>query len=116
MALDGWKINVGTATSIVGNAQDDVDMLEGKEVALTTSFTEAATACDHIEIGGALDGLLSGFLGPLLAAGRNAGNSICGNTLATINAYNSADGIMAGDAEKAIYSVPTPPSAKQDAR
>lgn len=114
VALDGWKIDVGTATSIVGNAQDDVDLLEGKKTSLTTSFTEAAAACDHLEIGQALDGLLGEFLGPLLEAGHNAGNSICGNTLATVNAYDSADGTMAENAETAIYAIPTPPSAKGD--
>lgn len=115
MALDGWNIDVGTATSIVNKAQDDVDRLKGKETALTTSFTEAATACDHIEIGGALDGLLGEFLGPLLEAAKNAGNSICGNTQETVNAYNDANGNMADDAERAIYSIPTPPNAEVDA-
>lgn len=114
MALDGWNINVGTAKSIVGKAQADVDLLEGKKTSLTTSFTEAAAACDHLEIGQALDGLLGDFLGPLLEAGQNAGNSICGNTVSTINAYESADGTMAEDAESAIYAIPTPPSAKGD--
>lgn len=115
MALDAWEVDVPTATFIVGKAQDDVDLLKDQETALTTSFTEAATACDHIEIGDALNGLLSEFLGPLLEAGKNAGNSICGNALASIDAYSDADGKMADDAESAIYSVPTPPTSEVDA-
>lgn len=112
MALDGWNISVNTANLIVGNAQDDVDRLTAQQTTLDTSISEAATACDHADITSALDGLLADFLGPLLDAGQNGGDSVCGNTLATIGEYVGADADMARKAERAIYDIPTPPSAE----
>lgn len=87
MALDGWDINTGAAGGVVVAAQGDVDRLTAQETALTTAFEEAATACDHLDIGDALNSLLGDFAGPLLQSAKNAGNSICGHTSEAINAY-----------------------------
>ncbi|MEE1621787.1 DUF6507 family protein [Zafaria sp. Z1313] len=106
MPLDGWDIQVAAARGVVTLAKADVDRLEAQETALTTSFEEAATACDHLDIGDALDSVLSGFAGPLLQSARNAGYSICGNTGLAIDAYVAGDDDMAADAETAIHSVP----------
>lgn len=107
MALDGWDINTGAAGGVVVAAQGDVDRLTAQETALTTAFEEAATACDHLDIGDALNSLLGDFAGPLLQSAKNAGNSICGHTSEAINAYIQGDESMAEDAEHAIHSVPT---------
>ncbi|MDN5813562.1 MAG: DUF6507 family protein [Arthrobacter sp.] len=115
VAGDGWKVSVVTANSIVDKAQGEVDDFEGQETKLNTAFNEAATACDHLEIGEALDGLLGEFLGKLLESGKNAGYSICGNTKASIGAYADAHWEMAADAEAEIYSIPAPPKTKASA-
>lgn len=108
VALDHWEVEVGPARGIVTNAQAEVDRLQLQEQTLINAFTEAATACDHLDIGQALDALLHDFAGPLLQAARGAGTSITGQTGKAIDAYVQADEKMALDAEEAIHTVPRP--------
>lgn len=108
MALDYWEIAVGPAQAIVATAQADVELLTAQENELINSFTDAAAACDHLDIGDALNGLLEGFAGPLLQAAHGAGLSVAGHTGQAIDAYVLADEDMASEAEQAIAAVPRP--------
>ena len=106
MALDHWEISVESARTIVSDAREDAERLQGQEDALIRSFTDAAMACDHLDIGAALDSLLHDFAGPLLQAARGAGLSITGQTGKAIEAYVSADETMAERAENAVDLIP----------
>ncbi|GAA4381899.1 DUF6507 family protein [Paeniglutamicibacter cryotolerans] len=106
MALDHWEVSVSEAQKIVGYAADDIERLKRQSDSLVSSFSASATACNHLDIGDALDSLLHDFAGPLLEAALGAGRSITGQTGKAIQAYEDADATMAAAAENAVDLIP----------
>ena len=109
--MTSWHVEEEPARRTVHSASTTIDEIVEFAPSMASRFETAATACDHLEIGAALDDLLQQFADPLLQAVVGSGENITARTSEVIDAIVGADLTMAADAERAVYSVPTPPEA-----
>ena len=109
--MTNWHVDEEPARSTVRTATSEIDEIVEFAPTMTTRFESAATACDHLEIGSAIDDLLQQVADPLLQAVAGSGNNICSSTSELINAIVNADLTMAADAEADIYTIPEAPAA-----
>jgi predicted nucleotidyltransferase len=106
-----WQVEEKLARGTVRSARSDIDEIVEFAPTMTTRFEAAVTACDHLEIGSALDDVLLQCADPLLQAVVGSGGNICSGTTELINAIVDADLTMAADAEREVYSIPDAPAA-----
>lgn len=109
--MTDWHVDEEPALSTVSTAKSEIDEIVEFAPTMTTRFESAATACDHLEIGSALDDLLQQVADPLLQAVAGSGDNICSATSEVIGAILNADLTMAADAEEDIYTIPSAPAA-----
>ncbi|RZU63490.1 DUF6507 family protein [Zhihengliuella halotolerans] len=106
MGWGTWEVHPGNARGVVTRTESEIERLEKKDTPLINRFEAAAEACDHLDIGDALDTLLSDFAGPVLTQARNSGLYFCGKTREAIKGFVDGDEEMAVEAERAIYTMP----------
>lgn len=106
MGITGWTVDPEGARGVITKALGHIDELPGCADGMVTAFSEAATACDHVAIGTALDRVLETFVSPLFDASYTAGNHVLAQLEEAVRAYVESDAQMGQDALDLMGAIP----------
>lgn len=106
MGITGWMVDPERTRGVITTALGRIDELPGCADDMAMAFSEAVAACDHMDIGAALDSVLAAYVSPLLDASHRAGNHVLAQLEEAVRAYEDADAQMGHDALEQLRSVP----------
>lgn len=107
MGIVGWTVDEDGTRDLIRTASGHLENLPQCGQDMTTYFSDAAIASDHVGIGVALDEVLSTFTGPLIDSAHSAGNHVLAQLELAVQAYLDSDRTMGEDAMAAMDAVPT---------
>ncbi len=106
MPLNGWDIDVAGARGVTVQARTKNSELGTEENVLRNAITGAAESVNSSVITGALVEVYEGYLGPLMASGKERADKVLDETANAIQAYIDGDYIMASTANSQASAAP----------